>query len=122
MSFVNIEPLLVHALLGDHGHSIVDCRFEQKAVIPDGQVWVRVTRVEFDYEAARAERNVSFGLSELVARTLMYVRDVVLSAEKSGSEPGIKATTRIGAFDCYVGRPMYRLFNIILTFEYGWTV
>lgn len=49
MSFVNIEPLLVPACWDNKGHASVECRFEQKIMIPDGCVWIRVTKVDFDY-------------------------------------------------------------------------
>jgi hypothetical protein len=124
MSFVNIEPLLVPACWDNKGHASVECRFEQKIMIPDGCVWIRVTKVDFDYhwvEERLDRRIMSFGLSEMIAKTLVTIRDQILDEDRWTSEPGIKTTVACGEFEDVIGRPAHRISNVTISFEYGWT-
>lgn len=92
MSNMNIESLLVHACWSNRGHAAVECRFEKKFLIPDGCVWIRVTNVDFDYELfdEHVDRRIkSFGISEMIAKTLVTIRDQILDEDRWGSEPGI---------------------------------
>jgi len=93
-------------------------------MIPDGCVWIRVTKVDFDYnwvEERLDRRIMSFGLSEMIAKTLVTIRDQILDEDRWGSEPGIKATVACGEFEDVIGRPAHRISNVTICFEYGWT-
>lgn len=93
-------------------------------MIPDGCVWIRVTKVDFDYawiEEQLDRRIMSFGISEMIAKTLVTIRDQILDEDRWTSEPGIKVITSCGEFQDVIGRPARRISNVTICFEYGWT-
>lgn len=87
--------------------------------MPDGCAWLRVQRVEFDYKwARRAGGAASFGVSELLAKTLADLCARLLDADVWGREPGVLSTTTVAELECPVGD--YMLSNLSVRFEHGW--